>query len=243
MKLYLFESLLQAQSEAELLSSAQRIAETLGYSMFCYGLAIQEPGRREPGFYALHNNPQAWVDRYQELGYLHKDGCAQHCLQNTTPLAWGHDYFGQNADFLRIHHESIEFGINGGLCLPIHTPWLNGAGMLMLSTSDDADKFRAHAASTVGTGFMLASYLAEATRKFVLPGSSAFRLSEELTPREMECLLWAAIGLSAKRIADKMGIAESTVATHHLPAIRRKLGAATTREAVAIAVYHQLVRP
>jgi LuxR family transcriptional regulator len=100
-----------------------------------------------------------------------------------------------------------------------------------------------HVVDTLGAGLLLASYLNEALRQLMLPESMAFRQAEELTRREIECLCWAAKGLPAKLIADRMGIAYSTVTAHHLPAIRRKLGATTTREAVALAVYHRLIEP
>lgn len=243
MELYLFENLLSACNEAELFASVQGIAEKLGYSSFCYGLVMIDGGKPQPQYYVRETYPQGWIDRYFERNYIHRDLSAQHCLRTTAPLVWTHDYFMRDPDAAIIHHESIEFGINGGCCLPIHTPWLNGAGLLTLSTPDDADKVQSKVAETIGLGLMLASYLNEAARQYALPQTTSFRLAEELSSRELECLRWAATGLSAKRIADKMGLATSTVATHHLPAIRRKLGAATTREAVAIAIYHRLIQP
>ncbi|MDK9726390.1 MAG: helix-turn-helix transcriptional regulator [Sterolibacteriaceae bacterium MAG5] len=71
----------------------------------------------------------------------------------------------------------------------------------------------------------------------------SFCQTEELTARELECLCWSAKGLQAKQVADKMGISTATVNTQHLPAIRRKLGAANTREAVALAIYYRLIQP
>ena len=76
----------------------------------------------------------------------------------------------------------------------------------------------------------------------LLPASMAFRPSEELTPREAECLQWAAAGLPAQVIAKRMGISVATVNSFFLPSIRRKLGAASTIEAVSLAFRHRLIR-
>jgi len=55
-----------------------------------------------------------------------------------------------------------------------------------------------------------------------------------LTPRELECLNWAAHGLRTDRISEKLGITNNTV-NFHLKNTKQKLNAKTLSEAVAIA--------
>ncbi len=63
-----------------------------------------------------------------------------------------------------------------------------------------------------------------------------------LTQRERECLEWLAQGLTNAGIASKLGVAVPTVAMH-LASARRRLGAQTREEAVAMAVSLGLIKP
>ncbi|WP_165798911.1 response regulator transcription factor [Shimia abyssi] len=58
---------------------------------------------------------------------------------------------------------------------------------------------------------------------------------ENLSPKERDVLSWLASGLRNDQIALKANVAEVTV-RKHLLSIRRKLGAATREQAVAIAI-------
>lgn len=61
-----------------------------------------------------------------------------------------------------------------------------------------------------------------------------------LTEREREVLSYLALGLKNDRIAERTGLAEVTV-RKHMTAARKKLGAATREQALAIALKHGLI--
>ena len=67
-------------------------------------------------------------------------------------------------------------------------------------------------------------------------GRHAFR---ELPPKQLAALRLLAQGLERKQIAEEMGIGEETVKTH-LSEVRRKLGARTSAQAVAIGLINAL---
>lgn len=69
-----------------------------------------------------------------------------------------------------------------------------------------------------------------------------YRLASPLSLRETETLTWLAAGLRTDAIAYRMDIEYVTV-SKHLEAARRKLGARTREQALAIAVRDGLVRP
>jgi DNA-binding CsgD family transcriptional regulator len=71
-------------------------------------------------------------------------------------------------------------------------------------------------------------------------GGELYRFQPALTAREREVLLWLWSGHQTARIADRMGIEPVTV-TKHLAAIRRKLGARTREQALAIAILEGLI--
>ena len=62
---------------------------------------------------------------------------------------------------------------------------------------------------------------------------------EDLSPKQLNALRLLAQGLERKAIAEEMGIGEETVKTH-LSEVRRKLGARTSAQAVAIGLINSL---
>jgi DNA-binding NarL/FixJ family response regulator len=62
---------------------------------------------------------------------------------------------------------------------------------------------------------------------------------EELSPKQLTALRLLAQGCERKAIAERMGIGEETVKTH-LAEVRRKLGARTSAQAVAIGLINSL---
>jgi DNA-binding CsgD family transcriptional regulator len=67
-----------------------------------------------------------------------------------------------------------------------------------------------------------------------------YRIGAVLTGREREVLCWLGSGLQTARIAERMGI-EAVTVSKHLAAVRRKLGARTREQALAIAVKEELI--
>ena len=66
-------------------------------------------------------------------------------------------------------------------------------------------------------------------------GQDQGRFGDPLSPREREVLVWLASGLRTAEIAHRMRIEPVTVG-YHLQRARRKLGARTREQAIAIAV-------
>jgi len=66
------------------------------------------------------------------------------------------------------------------------------------------------------------------------------RPSPGLTPRERGCLSWAARGMTYQEIARVLDVSPRTV-EQHLASARRKLGAYSTAQAVAIATCRHII--
>jgi DNA-binding NarL/FixJ family response regulator len=84
--------------------------------------------------------------------------------------------------------------------------------------------------------------LASRERTYTSPAFAAradSRDFEELSPKQLNALRLLAQGLERKAIAEQMGIGEETVKTH-LSEVRRKLGARTSAQAVAIGLINSL---
>jgi DNA-binding NarL/FixJ family response regulator len=84
--------------------------------------------------------------------------------------------------------------------------------------------------------------LASRERTYTSPAFAAradSRDFEELSPKQLTALRLLAQGLERKAIAERMGLGEETVKTH-LTEVRRKLGARTSAQAVAIGLVNSL---
>jgi DNA-binding NarL/FixJ family response regulator len=89
---------------------------------------------------------------------------------------------------------------------------------------------------------MRAVLLAAHGKRYTAPAFAAHADSrdfEELSPRQLTVLRLLAQGLERKAIAEQMDIGEETVKTH-LAEVRRKLGARTSAQAVAIGLMNAL---
>ena len=105
------------------------------------------------------------------------------------------------------------------------------------------DRRGAEIARRLGDIVLLGTYFHELFCKGVVardipPASRGAALS----PRQCECLVLAAHGLTTEDIAMKLGISIRT-AQFHFDGIRSKLGAANRQEAVAIAIGKGVIRP
>jgi len=72
-------------------------------------------------------------------------------------------------------------------------------------------------------------------------GAIRMSRSPDLTPRERDCLSSAARGMTYQEIAGALDVSPRTV-EQHLASARRKLGAHSTAQAVAIATRRGLIR-
>jgi DNA-binding NarL/FixJ family response regulator len=84
--------------------------------------------------------------------------------------------------------------------------------------------------------------LASRERQYVSPAFAARadrRDFEDLSPKQLAALRLLAQGLERRQIAEEMGIGEETVKSH-LTEVRRKLGARTSAQAVAIGLINSL---
>ncbi|MGV6801101.1 MAG: response regulator transcription factor [bacterium] len=133
------------------------------------------------------------------------------------------------------YHKFINrFGITGHAVAPFHAP---GSDCMMAIAWWDFDDFKAAEQHWVqyGAGFCLAAtYFCQGILSTFRPLDET---RETLSPRESECLLWAAAGRRSCEIAAIIGIAESTV-DEYVKRAMKKLGAQTRSQACVNAIAH-----
>ena len=180
--------------------------------------------------------PAAWLEHYDAEDFSSVDPAVHHCLQDAAPLVAGHSLrqtaYGKAT---RFRDDAYEAGFRGSVMLPLHLPGA-ALGSFSLITVMQGDEFLSWHRDR-GQWVTLAAHAVDAQLiKLVSPSLPR----PKLTTRERECLIWLASGLRYDRIAERLGISLATVELHVANA-RRKLGARTREQAVAIAVALRLL--
>ncbi|MER8792329.1 LuxR family transcriptional regulator [Mesorhizobium sp. M0983] len=227
-----FETFLERLSESvdetdfqEALASA---ASGLDLLTFAYlSLPLQPSG--EPKL--ISNYPPTWTAHYLRNQYQRVDPVIMRARLAECPFLWESDFRGVEISQVqqRLFAEAAEFGICCGLTIPIVDRRGRVAAMTFAAREPSAF-LRVAERCEQALQFMATCFHIHVRRKL-----SANRLVDGilLTPREYECLQWAARGKSASDTACILGITSRTVA-FHLDNARNKLGVRTKDQAVAL---------
>lgn len=222
-----FIDLLSSAGDAEGYSKAMATAAAaLDLSCFAY-LALPCRLSREP--LVISTYPADWVTHYLHSHYERLDPVITQALQNPEPFRWG---FGLAARQLssaqhELFSEASEFGIRFGFTVPIH----DGHGpiaALTFATDEKRPQFESCINSHARVLQLMAMYFHAHVRRKL---SGDRRIGKALlSPREFECLEWAAEGKSAWEIGHILGISRHTVASY-LDSAKEKLGVRTIVQA------------
>jgi LuxR family transcriptional regulator, quorum-sensing system regulator BjaR1 len=178
--------------------------------------------------------PKEWATRYNDRGYVLRDPIVHRLQTDRNPFDWQEAYVScpNSDDVALIRGEASEFGLEAGFVVPV--PLLDegvaavsfGGGQSQVSSEDRA----------------VLSFVANyAVGNLLHFRESRERLISALTPREYDCLLWAAEGKTDWETSVILGISKSTV-VKHLLAARDKLGAVNKAHAIATALRDKLIR-
>jgi DNA-binding NarL/FixJ family response regulator len=125
----------------------------------------------------------------------------------------------------------------------VEVVFYTGMGEIGLADRAFAAGAKAVVSKGDGSGDLLkAVLLASRGKTYTSPAFAAHAVGrdfQELSPKQLTALRLLADGLERKQIAARMGIGDETVKTH-LAEVRRKLGARTSAEAVAIGLINSL---
>lgn len=171
------------------------------------------------------------MDRYLDQNYVHVDPVIQRIKRDLSPFLWseaGPVASGQDgAAAKRMLGEACEFKLKAGVAVPMIT--LDGA-VVAVSLGGEAVECPPKARGMIG---MISTFAI--ARAIDIRDRDRKRIRAKLTPREVECLKWAAAGKSEWEISVILNVSEHT-ADKHLANAHRKLGAANRVHAVAQAI-------
>lgn len=207
------------------------LAETAAALNLCCFAYLSLPRVPDASPLLISNYPSTWTSYYLQKQYERIDPVISQVLRCPDPFRWGLG-IGPRAGSdpeRELFEEAARFGIRGGFTIPIHDN--NGTiAAVTFATDERRSAFeRTIADHALVLQLMAICFHAHAQRKM----ASENRLDGiNLSPREVECLRWAAEGKSAWESGRIMGISRHTVA-FHLENAKAKLGVRSTIQAVA----------
>lgn len=194
-----------------------------------------------PGHFALQTTlADAWVARYQDCGYAKIDPFLSRCCATFRPISTGIAYAdmhqGLSAAQMNLIDEASNYGINAGFSSTIRRVGPQGLAGWNIGSSlsrHEVDRLRFHSEASLRLAARHAHEALEQARR---------QHSVRLSPREVQCLQLLAQGCRTKDIARALDLSNAAVELY-LRNARRKLGAVTREQAIAIATAQGVVSP
>ena len=227
------DAIATARDDRDFERIAARAAARLGFRWFAY-LKIVDGAPK-----LISSYPKSWTSRYFDLHYERLDPVIQRARLD-------HDLFGWTSSAAmpqgtkeqrRFFEEAASFGIQGGVTIPIHGGF-GGIAAFTLATDDRSLCPERLITSSRDVLHLIGLYFhahlaARQSRQTPLA-------DPVLSPRERQCIAWAARGKTASDTAVLMGISPRTVA-FHLENARHKLDATSIAQCVAEALRRRLL--
>lgn len=220
------DNLTSAEDATEFSKTMAVTAESLDLSCFAY---LSLPSRLDAKPRLISTYPDKWTSHYLRSRYERIDPVIAQALQNPEPFQWGIGSpwrFKSHAE-QQLFDEASQFGIRFGFTVPIH----DGRGpvaALTFAADQRTSRFESCITSHSRVLQLMAMYFHAHVRRKL---SSDYKIDGVLlSPREFECLEWAAQGKSAWDIGRILGISRNTVASH-LDNAKEKLGVRTVVQA------------
>ena len=227
-----------ADSEPDLKGAMTVAAEALGLPRFVY-LGISKRAMLSP--LVITTYPGAWKHRYLGQGYQRVDPVVSRAFSDRAPFHWGAEdtLRGLSKKQLQVFDEASEFGLHCGFTVPIHDD-MGRMSAVTFASSEKPTVFQKDLRHHEDLLHLMAIHFhVHARQKLGFGVSSAW---PRLSPRQTQCLRWAAHGKTRWEISRILGLSPRTVA-FHIDNARAKLDAASTAEAVAKAVQERLITP
>jgi len=179
--------------------------------------------------------PGEWMVHYLKNEYFKDDIILERMASTLTPVEWS-TLDSATTQQATILNEAADFGLVNGISLPIFVPGISPTTFSISGNEEDIDK------ACFPLLHMLAMYFHEALLRIKSISDLTVYMDLELTPREKECLQWAAAGKSDSVIADILNISKSTV-HFHIENAKRKFNMPTRVQTVVKAIYTGKIIP
>ncbi len=230
---------------AALEPAIDEIVRSFGFESFMYGTSAAPFPHQESKSYVFTTLPRAWIARYDEQAYIEVDPRVKRASEGPLPLVWDQASErgrGERVDAFLV--DAAAHGVASGIAFGVHD-LRAGLVLVALNSPDPVIKDARHSeiSRDLGNILLLGIYFHEIFMSgLVQQGVAPRSEGAPLTPRERQCLVHAARGLTSADIGRKLEIAERTV-EFHFAGIRSKLSAANRQEAIAKAMASGVIHP
>ncbi len=222
------DGLASSTDAADLQNTMAKAGAALDLSCFAY-LAL--PYRRGDEPRLISTYPTKWTDHYLRNHYERVDPVIVGSLTISEPFEWGLGIGpkplskSQNS----LLDEAAEFGIRCGFTVPVHDP-RGPVAAITFAADERRPAFQRCIEHNRHVLQLMAMYFHAHARRRLAPDRVVDGVA--LSPREFECLEWAAQGKSAWEIGRLLNISRRTAA-FHLDNAKTKFGVRTICQAVA----------
>jgi LuxR family quorum-sensing system transcriptional regulator SolR len=221
------------------------IVRNFGFDSFMYGTSAAPHPHQESKSYVFTTLSRAWIARYDELAYIEVDPRVKRASESALPLVWDQaSERGRSARVDAFLADAAAHGVASGIAFGVHDL---RAGLVLIALNSSNPKINdarhSEISRDLGDILLLGIYFHEIFMSgLVQQGVPPRSEGTPLTPREHQCLMHAARGLTSADIGRKLDIAERTV-EFHFAGIRSKLSAVNRQEAIAKAMASGLIHP
>lgn len=225
-----FADSLYGNTDIRTLGSAMaEIAEAFDLGAYAYLYAARQPNAEVK---LISNYPTAWTSHYLANRFEEIDPVIDRVVRAREPFQWGCECWSHQicSPQSQLLEEAAHFGIRCGFTIPIHEP-LSRIAAVTFAADDCHPKFTRCVEKHRSLLQLLAIMFHSRARLALAPERSISGIL--LSPREYECLNWAARGKSAWDIGSILNISRRTAA-FHLENAKSKLGVRTISQAVAL---------
>jgi DNA-binding CsgD family transcriptional regulator len=222
----------------EVLARCASVATALGFDGFSY--LVLRQGTVTPELLQHWTTAGAkWTAQYAARSYHLIDPRVTMTRGRSVPIVWDDVSEGIDPRAQAFLSDACRHSIRGGVAISLLDTQGDRAVMAWDSRVSALLKPREGGIrGRLGTLALLAGFIHETMS--LSPSSIAQRPSKELTPRERECLVLAAKGMTSADISLKLRITERTV-NFHIGNIIAKMGALNRGEAIARGVALNIV--
>ena len=228
-------SLLSASTIEQVNQRCRQLISLIGLDLFLIGMELSSCKASTPRIET--NYPSAWMERYQNHGWMRHDPVVAHCRRSDLPMVWRRSNFS-SVRAQQLFEEASVYGISAGVATCIHRAGQLSA-MMMTVACDERDASRADRwlQQIVPVVHLMCAYVYEAITHL---GEDSPNPTINLTRREHECLHWVAAGKTSWETSRILACSESTV-NFHIRNVIDKLEVSNRHQAVARSISLGLV--